>query len=276
MTTGISNKETIHLQGADGTAFEVDPSTLPSESIIIMGNGGPYITTAKEMADEIPERGPLVQPCGRCAKGPPKGGPAFARCGKCGQTGYCSRECQVAHWKEHKGICKQRAASMAVLAEQREAARLKGERFCTPLTLQTWYRNNGAAVEYAAFHVLEVYKGVAASLLTTHIAVFTLTVDKTTPEDARLVRLVDFGPAPFAEFADMVRLPEGSRAMARKARQSGQMALYFMDMKESLHLIEFHQPPSSEPYTSGKKTPHPHWRLNVTVKLNGGLSTSGE
>ncbi|KAJ6578839.1 hypothetical protein DFH09DRAFT_1449104 [Mycena vulgaris] len=274
MVAGISGVETISIEGVEGTLFELDPSKLPSNSIVVMDNtsSGAYIITEKEMTDAIPDRGPLVRPCGKCLKPPPKGGPAFAKCGQCGTTGYCSRECQAAHWKEHKPVCKQRVALMARLAEKREAARLAGRRFTTPLTLQEWYRNNGCAIEYAAFHVLELYKGKAASLLSTHIAVFTVRVDETTPEDASLVRLVDFGPAPFAEFSKMVGIPEVNIAMYKKATRSGQMALYFMDMQESLHLIEFHGPPSSEPYTSGRMTPHPHWRLNVTLKLNGGLS----
>ncbi|KAJ7456944.1 hypothetical protein FB451DRAFT_598744 [Mycena latifolia] len=214
----------------------------------------------------------LVRPCGKCLKAPPKGSPAFAKCGQCATTGYCSRECQAAHWKEHKPVCKQRVAQAARLAEQREAARLAGTRFCTPVTLQTWYRNNSAAIEYAAFHALELHKGPRASLRATHLAVFTVKVDETEPEDAARVRLVDFGAAPFAEFAQMVHMSETNAAMCRRAVRSGQMALYFMDMEEALHVLEFHVPPSSGPYASGK-SPHPHWRLNVLVKLNGGLST---
>lgn len=29
------------------------------------------------------------------------------RCGKCGVARYCDRDCQVAHWPEHKPVCKQ-------------------------------------------------------------------------------------------------------------------------------------------------------------------------
>ena len=32
-------------------------------------------------------------------------GEKFKKCGKCEDVCYCSRECQVAHWKEHKKIC---------------------------------------------------------------------------------------------------------------------------------------------------------------------------
>jgi len=38
--------------------------------------------------------------CGHCQK------EATKRCSKCKQEFYCSRECQVTHWKEHKKVCK--------------------------------------------------------------------------------------------------------------------------------------------------------------------------
>jgi len=38
--------------------------------------------------------------CGNCQK------EASKRCSKCKQEFYCTRECQVQHWKEHKKVCK--------------------------------------------------------------------------------------------------------------------------------------------------------------------------
>jgi len=35
-------------------------------------------------------------------------GKKFQTCSACGSTPYCSKECQAAHWKEHKSICKLR------------------------------------------------------------------------------------------------------------------------------------------------------------------------
>lgn len=37
--------------------------------------------------------------CAKCSK------EAFKRCSKCKNVWYCSRECQVADWKEHKPKC---------------------------------------------------------------------------------------------------------------------------------------------------------------------------
>jgi len=42
--------------------------------------------------------------CGHCGR-KEEPGEKFKKCGKCENVCYCSRECQKAHWKEHKGIC---------------------------------------------------------------------------------------------------------------------------------------------------------------------------
>ncbi|KAJ7494778.1 hypothetical protein B0H11DRAFT_2003389 [Mycena galericulata] len=273
----VSNVEKINIQGVDGTSFQLDPSKMASDGskpVVIMTNSGPYITSAKAMADVIPDRGPLVRPCGACFKTPPEGGPPFAKCSQCATTHYCSRQCQTKHWKEHKPVCKQRVEAMAYLAEQREAARLAGKKFCTPLTIQTWYRNQNSAIEYAAFYALELHKGAAASLLATHIVVFSVRVDATNPEDAARVRLVDVFPAPLEAFAQKVRMDDAYLSMCLVARRRAQMALYFIDLQENLRLIEFHEAPPAGVYTSAEKAPDEHWRVHVMIKLNGGLPTS--
>ena len=38
--------------------------------------------------------------CGEC------GDPATQRCSKCKNEWYCSRECQIKRWKQHKEMCK--------------------------------------------------------------------------------------------------------------------------------------------------------------------------
>lgn len=50
-------------------------------------------------------------PCGACGK------PATNRCSGCMEKFYCSHECQLAHWKEHKAECK---AKQAKLKEQKK------------------------------------------------------------------------------------------------------------------------------------------------------------
>ncbi|KAJ6619787.1 hypothetical protein B0H10DRAFT_1876702 [Mycena sp. CBHHK59/15] len=274
--SGISGVHTIDVAGTKSTAFNLDPSKLPPGSVVIMDNrsGKPFVTTREEMDNAIPDRGPLIRPCGNCNKPPLTGDKPFAKCGKCKITHYCSRQCQIAHWKEHKPICKERVATAALLEKQKEAARLSGKRFVSPLVLQTWYRSNSDAIEYAAFHVLELYKGRAASLQPTHIAAFTVRVNEATPEDPELVRFLDVFAAPFSTFAQLTKMSETHIGMHKKACKNGFMTLYFLDGPESLQLIEFHDPPSSEPYTSGSKKPDTHWKINTMMKLNAKLPTA--
>ncbi len=43
--------------------------------------------------------------CGSCGA-PPAIGTELMRCGRCRSVAYCGKECQRAHWKQHKGACK--------------------------------------------------------------------------------------------------------------------------------------------------------------------------
>ena len=54
----------------------------------------------------------LTGGCARCGAAPAETGEAeleapsaMKACGRCRLVAYCSRECQVAHWKKHKGSC---------------------------------------------------------------------------------------------------------------------------------------------------------------------------
>ena len=49
--------------------------------------------------DGVPGR--LTGSCSNCFKFG-----EFAKCSRCRKVCYCSRECQKAHWKEHKKECK--------------------------------------------------------------------------------------------------------------------------------------------------------------------------
>lgn len=49
---------------------------------------------------------PAPSHCARCGAAPAATGEAFSECARCESVRYCTRECQVAHWKEHKPRCK--------------------------------------------------------------------------------------------------------------------------------------------------------------------------
>lgn len=50
------------------------------------------------------------------------GGKAYKRCSACKSEWYCTRECQVGHWKQHEPICKVR-----VEEKKRQVEKLKRE-----------------------------------------------------------------------------------------------------------------------------------------------------
>jgi hypothetical protein len=52
--------------------------------------------------ESIRKRNPAEQVCAHCAKKRPA-----KVCARCRQTSYCNAECQLAHWKKHKKVCKE-------------------------------------------------------------------------------------------------------------------------------------------------------------------------
>jgi len=53
----------------------------------------------KLYTDEVFEEFMEDPKCSECGK------PATQRCSKCKQAWYCSRDCQLRHWKAHKAVC---------------------------------------------------------------------------------------------------------------------------------------------------------------------------
>ena len=52
--------------------------------------------------------------CGKCGK------EAFKRCSKCKSVWYCSRDCQVGDWPEHKAKCNQKAKEIKEKEEKKK------------------------------------------------------------------------------------------------------------------------------------------------------------
>jgi len=74
-----------------------------------------YLESVAGALKNIIARGPSTQDspnagatsCARCGKSASEAGKqALMKCSRCLKTMYCGRECQTAHWKQHKAICK--------------------------------------------------------------------------------------------------------------------------------------------------------------------------
>merc|ERR1712070_206586 len=65
----------------------------------------------RNMADMFAIPADITQFCAYCRAD------ASERCSRCKQEWYCSRECQVKHWKQHKAICDCHVAAAVAKAE---------------------------------------------------------------------------------------------------------------------------------------------------------------
>eukprot|EP01114_Cavostelium_apophysatum_P001653 TRINITY_DN1144_c0_g2_i4.p1 TRINITY_DN1144_c0_g2~~TRINITY_DN1144_c0_g2_i4.p1 ORF type:complete len:185 (+),score=34.12 TRINITY_DN1144_c0_g2_i4:226-780(+) len=77
-------------------AFENGRRILKGEQPLEMKAGNAVFKQI--MSDPVP----LLNKCAQCANSD-----ASKKCGGCKSVVYCNRECQVAHWPKHKGVCKQ-------------------------------------------------------------------------------------------------------------------------------------------------------------------------
>merc|ERR1711964_62417 len=89
-----------------------------AEIVAHFGNNPAEVKKEMELFSDVWDIDKLEQfetpKCSNC------GDLAQNRCSKCKSEWYCGRECQVAHWKKHKDMCKKMAESQMFLEEHKK------------------------------------------------------------------------------------------------------------------------------------------------------------
>ncbi|SJL16039.1 uncharacterized protein ARMOST_19554 [Armillaria ostoyae] len=182
------------------------------------------------------------------------------------------KDCQRAHWKEHKQIFKERQSVISSKKILEEEARRKGETFmtrqpssggtesimvflnmrCVPL-LEEIFTAHAIAIQQA-FHALAIYKGASQSLLKSHFAYFDLSHN-----DVTTVTLKDIIAIP----RTMIPVSENTAAQCERSVTHGYMCIVLSDMKHKSMALEMHQAPDA----NWKKLDD-QWALNTLLKCN--------
>lgn len=92
---------------------EPEPTVLAAAKILATRLGWPSASGGGAPPTESPDAQGLrtffdlnaASSCAGCSLRQRAGRKALGKCGRCQATHYCSRECQVAHWKTHKSTC---------------------------------------------------------------------------------------------------------------------------------------------------------------------------
>ncbi|PBK66705.1 hypothetical protein ARMSODRAFT_1047013 [Armillaria solidipes] len=210
----------------------------------------PIVMTHEQLANIIEDTGTLVRPCEE-----------FFQCSKCRETCYCSKDCQRAHWNEHKPMCKERQSVIA----SKKRFRQKGETYHDWPTLQGWYRKHQCYFHCSyyrhstTFHVLEIYKGASQSLLKTRFAYFDLSHNDETPNDVTIVTLKNVIAVP----RSMVPVSANTAVQCERSVTHGYMCIFLSDMKHNSMALAMHQAPNAH-----WKKPDDQWALNTLLKCN--------
>ncbi|KAK0437309.1 hypothetical protein EV421DRAFT_1907339 [Armillaria borealis] len=165
-------------------------------------------------------------------------------------------------------MCKDRKTARAQLKEREERARLAGQVYYDPRTLTAWYRMHDSAVEFAAYHVLEIFKGPKHSLMATHVAYFEFDQNPASPNDASTVVLKNVVAFDRKKLEKMVSMSPAKIDIHERSIKSGYMVLFFADAKNGSMCTEMHQTPAQDWIK-----PVDQWMLFFKLKVNGGLKT---
>ncbi|KAJ7679379.1 hypothetical protein DFH06DRAFT_1316303 [Mycena polygramma] len=279
----ISNVQSKKVPGFDNpmTTFELFPDAddaskdEPSGSkkswsnvqfINTAGDGyGPHATTFGDIANKIPPKPSLKRSCEGCRKRPDQNGPGYSLCASCKVSRYCSRECQKAHWKEHKRLCKIRAKHAELERKlEADALRNKGP-FVSQAALRQWYYENIDIVDYIIVQTLELYKGRIQSLWRSNAVVISLKGGvKGTSVQANEMEFRDADATPF----DILARPdtvEISPVYLNVLGAGSRIILIFMLNGESdLMLIESHDLPADGEWAKMEKDDM--WRMHIRMR----------
>ena len=80
------------------------------------------------------------------------------QCSRCKQGQYCSKECQLSHWKEHKGMCKllsDTSESMVIEEDLEERFELFKEKYVPMLQMATLWELDESAEDMIIIFELE-------------------------------------------------------------------------------------------------------------------------
>jgi len=232
------------------------------DSFDFMVNGIDAVTLSKTELDSIIVDRHLAHECGMCRKTTSNTASAFQACSKCHITCYCSKQCQIKHWSTHKPRCKERCATHQLIKKREEEARTLGIVYYDPQTLLDWYAQNAGAVEYAAYHVLEMFKGPDLSLLSTHVAYFNVSLNADSPHEPSTIILNDVTAVPHS---GVQTLTGGAATISNFAHavQAGYMVLLLHDGVAKTSSTEFPKPRQKE-----FRRPNEHWKIYTMLKAN--------
>ena len=157
--------------GAGGSRSSPAPAAADPSSSGSLGSRGSCSPAASGSSESGQSRKKRMESqgyyiCSHCFK---KG--KILHCGKCGAGGYCSKECQVAHWPEHKKVCKQLMDDNQRAKDAMGAGRVKA--------LKTWADRNKDLLTFMAAATLWL---PAPPRNTSHVLILDLHCEDSSPE----------------------------------------------------------------------------------------------